>query len=85
MSHLHDTSPEAQRLMVALYRRMPAERKLRQVGELYDFAMGLTRADVRRRHPGAGERECRLRAASRFMEREILRRACGWDPGYEGY
>jgi len=80
-----DTSADARRFMVEAYRRMTPTQKLRRVFDLYEFAMGLARADVRRRYPDADERECRLRAASRFIAPELMRKAFGWDPREKGY
>jgi hypothetical protein len=80
-----DTSPDARRFMVEAYRLMTPTQKLRRVFDLYDFAMGAVRADVRRRYPHADDREVRLRAASRIVDRELMFKAFGWDPREKGY
>lgn len=80
-----DTSPEVRRLLLEMYRRMSPTQKLRMVFDMYDFAMGLVRADVRRRYPHADEREVRLRAASRLIPSDLMRKAFGWDPHEKGY
>jgi hypothetical protein len=36
-------------------------------------------------HPNAGERELRLRLASRTLDPDLLKRAFGWDVRVEGY
>ena len=45
----------------------------------------LALVDIRRRHPGADEREQRLRLASRWIEPELMRDAFGWDVREHGY
>lgn len=80
-----DTSPEAERVLIEGYRRMPAWQKLQQVQELNQLAQQLARLDIRRRHPQASERELQLRLASRWLEPELMRQAFGWDPEVEGY
>jgi hypothetical protein len=77
---LDDTSPDARRVMIEAYRRMAPAEKLRRVFDLYEFGMGLARADVGRRHPDADEREVRLRVASRYLDPDLIRKAFDWDP-----
>ena len=80
-----DTSPEAERILIEGYRRMPAWKKLQQVEELNQLLKQLALGDIRRRHPDADERELRLRLASRWIEPGLMREAFGWDPEVEGY
>jgi len=41
--------------------------------------------DVRHRHPGADERELQLRAASRWLDADLMRKAYNRVPDTEGY
>jgi hypothetical protein len=82
---LSDTSPEAEKVLIELYRRMPAWQKLRQVSQLNRAVQELALCDIRRRHPHADEREQRLRLASRWLSAETMRKVYGWDPDEEGY
>jgi len=82
---LSDTSPEAEKVLIELYRRMPAWQKLRQVSELTRAVQELALCDIRRRHPQADEREQKLRLASRWLRAETMRKVYGWDPEREGY
>ena len=82
---LSDTSPEAEKLLIELYRRMPAWQKLRQVSDLTRMVQDLALCDIRRRHPHADEREQRLRLASRWLSADTMRKVYGWDPDQEGY
>jgi hypothetical protein len=40
---------------------------------------------IRERHPTASERELRLRLAALKYGRDLMVRACGWDPDVEGW
>ena len=82
---LSDTSPEAERVLIELYRRMPAWRKLLQVCDLNRTVEELALCDIRRRHRDADERELRLRLGSRWLSPETMRTVFGWDPDVEGY
>lgn len=80
-----DTPPEIEQMLIEGYRKMPAWRKLQQVAELNDLVCQLALNDIRRRHPEAGEREVKLRLASRRIEPELMMKAFGWDVEKEGY
>ena len=80
-----DTRPEVERILIEGYRRMSAAQKLGQVQSLSMTVRQLALADIRRRHPEAGEREQLLRLASRSMDAALLLKAFGWDPDVEGY
>src|SRR5262245_242178 len=53
MKRLTDTSPEAERVLRESYRRMPFERKWRQMAVIYRTARALHAAGVRQRNPSA--------------------------------
>jgi hypothetical protein len=80
-----DTSPEAERVLIEGYRKMPVWQKLQQVQELNQLAQQLALLDICQRYPQASERELQLRLASRWLEPELMRQAFGWDPEVEGY
>ena len=80
-----DTHPEVERMLIEGYRRMPAWRKLQQVSQANTFARQLIMMDIRRRHPDADEIECRMRMASRWIPRDLMIKAFGWDPEEKGY
>jgi hypothetical protein len=58
-----DTSAEAARLQIEIWRRMTPLEKARLVSGLCSAVQELALAGIRRRHPGASERECHLRLA----------------------
>ena len=80
-----DTAPEMEAIRVIGFREMPGWRKLDCLRRLNDLGLALAMADIRARHPGASERECLLRLASRCMDPAVLRELCGWDVEVEGY
>lgn len=80
-----DTPPEIEQMLIEGYRKMPAWRKLQQVGELTELVSQLAMNDLRRRYPQATERELKLRLISRWLEPELMQKAFDWDPEKEGY
>lgn len=80
-----DTSPEVQRLMIAGYRRMSPAQKLQRVVALTQGVQQMALARIRLQHPGADEREQKLRLASLWLPPELMRDAFGWDPAVKGY
>jgi hypothetical protein len=84
-SLLSDTSAEAARVMLALYRRMSPERKGRCVAEMNEALRASQRAEIRVRHPHADAHELKMRLASRWIEPELMLAAFGWDVEKEGY
>ncbi len=82
---LTDTDPKTEALLIEGYRRMSAAQKLERVRQLTHAVQQLALSDIRRKHPGASERELQLRLASRWLDAETMRRAFGWDPAREGY
>jgi hypothetical protein len=75
-----DTSPEAARLQVEIWRRMTPLEKARLVSGLSSAVTQLALAGIRRRHPGASERECRLRLAQLKLGPALYRSAYPEDP-----
>jgi hypothetical protein len=80
-----DTDAAAEAVLIAIYRRMPAGQKLRQVSELTRAVQAMALVEIRRRHPRAEARELQMRLASRWLDAETMRQAFGWDPEREGY
>ncbi len=81
----NDTHPDIEALIIEGYRAMSPARKFELVCELTRTVQDLALIDIRRRHPGANERELALRLASRSMDPELLKRVFGWDIRVEGY
>lgn len=66
-----DTSPEAERAQVELWRRMSPLEKLRAVTEISQAVQQLSLAGIRLRHPEASDRECMLRLAVLKLGRQL--------------
>ena len=58
-----DTSPEAERLQIGLWRQMSPLEKARVVDSLSRATQELALAGIRSRHPNASVNECLLRLA----------------------
>jgi len=65
-----ETSIDAERLQVRLWRRMSPLEKARAASEISSAALELSLPGIRRRHPGASDHECRLRLALITLGRE---------------
>lgn len=82
---LSDTHPAIEVLLVKGYRAMSPSEKIDRVRAMTAAVQKLALADIRRRHPQADAREQALRLASRWIERELMLRAFGWDVQAQGY
>jgi hypothetical protein len=80
-----DTHPEIERILIEAYRRMTPAEKIRKMRQLNEFGYRLALAEVQRRYPGASERECQLRVASRYLPADLMRKAFGWNPEEMGF
>ena len=80
-----DTPIEVERIQVEIVRRMTPGEKLSQMVSLNRFLRTMVRTQIRKKYPGASEREIELRAASRWLSPDLMVRAFGWDPRIEGY
>lgn len=81
----NDTNPTVEAFLVEGYRRMSPAQKLERVRALTRSVQELALIDVRRRHPGADEREQALRVASRWLDPDLMLRAFGWDARRAGF
>jgi hypothetical protein len=57
MAGLSDTSPEAERVLVEVFRRMPPQQKWLQLGQMFDEARALHAAGVKHGSPDATSRD----------------------------
>jgi hypothetical protein len=81
----NDTHPKIEAFLIEGYRKMSPSQKLGRVTALTQAVQELALLDVRRRHPNADAREQALRVASRWIERDLMVRAFGWDVREVGY
>lgn len=80
-----DTTPEAEAVLVELLRVAPVWKRLQMVDQMYETLRLLILADLRRTYPDANEEEIRRRLTARFLSRDEVIAAYGWDPKAEGY
>ena len=83
MEVLSDTSLEAQDVLLDLIRRAPVWKRMRMVADLNQTLRLLARSDLRRCYPRATEEEIQRRLAARWLKREEVIAAYGWDPAIE--
>jgi len=74
-----DTSPEAWRPLLDIYRRMTPDEKLQRTVDLSTFLRSVCEAGVRAEHPQASEREVFLRVTQRTLGRELFAKVHGSD------
>jgi hypothetical protein len=80
-----DTSREAQLVMIEGFRRMPGWQKLKCVSELTELLHSLALNEIRKKHPDADEQKLLLYLSSRWLPREVMKKAFDWDVQKEGY
>ena len=72
-----DTSPEAQRVLYDLYRRMSPARKFELICDTYEMGKQLAMAGLRMRHPNATEDELRRLWARQHLGPELFEEVYG--------
>lgn len=83
--HVHDTSPNIQKILITGYRRMSPQQKLKRVSELTIAVQQLALARIRKQYGALSEREQQLRLAALWLDRDTMIRVFHWDPKVEGY
>ena len=75
-----DTDPRAMEVWLELLRSKTPGERLMSALELSGFALAMSEAEVRSLYPHASDREVLLRRAARYLPRDLIIRAYGWDP-----
>lgn len=70
-----DTTPEAEWKQIEIWRRMTPSEKLSLIDRASREIIALALAGIRRRHPGASERECLIRLAELRLGPQLVREA----------
>ena len=81
----HDTSPSIQKILIAGYRQMSPQQKLKRVSELTKAVQQLALARIRKQYGACSEREQHLRLAALWLDRDTMIRVFHWDPQVKGY
>ena len=79
-----DTDPRALEVFLDLQRKMSPEKKLAMVFASIRMLDKFVEAGIRHDYPQAGDREIKMRLASRRLDRDTMIRAFGWDPAAHG-
>ena len=77
MFEFSDTSPDAERVQIALMRQAPAWRKLELVGQLNATVKQLALGGLRRRYPQESDARLYRRLADLVLGAELAARAYG--------
>lgn len=72
-----DTDPEAERVQLEIYRRMPPWRKMQLVAEANDASRAFVLAGLRSRHPDASEDEIRRRFFGLWLGEDLATEVYG--------
>ncbi len=80
-----DTSPQIQKLIIAGYRRMSPQQKLKRVDELTKAIQQLALLRILKKYGNLSEREQQLRLASLWLDRQTMIEVFQWDPHQKGY
>lgn len=72
-----DTEPEAERIQLEIYRRMPAWRKIELIVEAIETTRQLALAGLRARHPEAGPEEIRRRLFGLLLGEDLATEVYG--------
>ena len=83
--HITDTPPHIQEILIAGYRSMSPQKKLKQVSELTKAVQQLALARISQQYGKISEQEQRLRLASLWLDRETMIQVFNWDPSVKGY
>ncbi len=82
---LQDTPPHIQKLIIAGYRRMTPQQKLKRVDELTKAVQQMALLRIRKQYGDLSEREQQLRLASLWLDRQTMIKVFQWDPHEKGY
>jgi len=85
IEQIQDTSPQIQKLIIAGYRRMSPQQKLKRVDELTKAIQQLALLRIVKKYGQLSEREQQLRLASLWLDRETMIQVFQWDPHQRGY
>jgi hypothetical protein len=79
-----DTDPQAMEVWLDLLRQKTPGERIASAFQLTDLILHMTEMGVRSAHPQADDREVLLRRAARWLPRDVMIRAYGWDPQANG-
>lgn len=72
-----DTSPEAWRVVIGIFREMSQQQRFERTLEISDYVRSFCEAGIRSQYPEASEQEVFLRLTQRVLGPELFRKAYG--------
>lgn len=75
-----DTSPQAQQVLIELYRKMPPDIKFKRIFEAYQTGKMLAMAGLRERYPDAGEKKIWYLWAKQHLGDDLFEKVYGEVP-----
>jgi len=72
-----DTDPEAERVQIEIFRRMPPWKKAQLIGDAIATSRALAMAGLRKRHPGASPEELHRRFLDLWLGKDLATRVYG--------
>jgi hypothetical protein len=82
---IQDTHPHIQQLIIAGYRCMSPQQKLKRVDELTKAVQQLALLRILKKYDNLSDREKQLRLASLWLDRQTMIQVFQWDPDIEEY
>ena len=82
--YFEDTHPEIEKMLIEKLRKWTAAEKLAQVTSLIQSADQMALVGLKKRYPGAMERELQLRLAALRLDGETMIKVFDWDPAERG-
>jgi hypothetical protein len=81
-----DTAQEVEEKLLAAFRHMAPDKKLRKVSDMNRAVEAMAAARLRRQYgPDLSGSELELRLAALRLDRQVMLAAFGWDPHERGY
>lgn len=80
MPLFEDTSPDAEAFLIEGLRKMSPADKLEQVRQLSLSVQQIALLRIREEYPHESPEQWRLRLASLWLDRDVMREVFGWDP-----
>lgn len=80
---LDDDPREVRAKVIEILRDMPPWKKMELVGEMWETCRAFAAAGLRLQFPDADEAEIQRRLPAKFLPRDLVIKAYGWDPEAE--
>lgn len=79
-----DTHPKVEKLQIELLRKFTVSQKLNMVSSMTIFCQKVALAGIKKRYPNATKNELRLRLASLWLDKKVMRKVFSWNIDEKG-